>query len=414
MLNIKDATKNLEIKEIEEYYKSNIKKGFNKIGLEWEKLSLYKDTLKSAKYEDLKNIIEDFANINGWGILKDEGVVIGAYDGFNSVSLEPGGQFELSLAPYSNIEDIIRNANIIWKKLDDIAKRYGVFFKAVGVHPASSYEEISIVPKKRYEIMDNYFKNYGGSTYPMMMRETAGVQINIDYNSTDDAFKKIKLASFIMPFMCGFLANSSIRNNENTGYKSYRAKIWQDVDKRRCGFFYKKIFKDNVLDFTHYIDSVIDLPMMFIERNGEKVVIEDYMTFRDFMEFGYKGYSATLQDYILHSSLYFPDVRLKNCIEIRNHDSQEKDMTYAICAFYKGIFYSSKIMDRAYELLDMDYEELTNLNNKVPKCGLDIEFRGKSGFEILRELFIMALDGLEVQNEKALLLEPIRILDEEK
>jgi len=173
----------------------------------------------------------------------------------------------------------------------------------------------------------------------------------------------------------------------------------------------KAILKNNDAKFIDYIDSIIKVPMLFIERNNEKIIIKEEMTFEDFMQNGYKGHSANLNDYILHSSLTFPDVRLKNYIEIRNHDSQKIDMVLALCAFYKGIFSKRETMESVLSYLDFGYDTLKELIINSAKFGLAYNYKGIDAFKVTKKLFKIAFDSLNNQEDKILLLESLKMLE---
>ncbi len=403
--------------DIIDYYRKNCKQESDfMVGLEYERLSLDADTRRNAPYENLKKIIEHFASINGWGILKDgTGVTVGAMANAEaasgtatSISLEPGGQFELSLEKKKNIGEIEADAAQILSLLDKIGDAYGVKFVPVGNTPYSTYQNINIVPKDRYLIMANYLPAQGAFS-PVMMRETAGVQVNLDYKSEEDALAKLRLAAKMSPFLTGFFANSPIRGGKTSKYKSFRALAWKYTDAARCGLFYKNLLKNRAcIGFEDYVDAVLGVPMLFFERGAEKIEVNGKINFAQFLENGFEGHSATLQDYILHSSLTFPDVRLKGYVEIRNHDSQKLPLALAICALYKGIMYGS--MDEAVDILSgVNGGNLDELGFLAAKYGLNFEIPGVSAKsysasprEITKKLFEIAHNSLEAAEQKYL------------
>ena len=404
--NTKTQTKPLDFEQIREYYQNSCKSDL-KYGLEYERVSINSATLKNADYESIEKIIKNFADIKGWGLLYDEDTLIGAICGKSSISLEPGCQMELSLEPKKNIAEIEKDTKEICTLLNRIAKFYNIDFLPIGITPKSTYQNIDIIEKKRYKIMAKHLPNYGKFA-PVMMRETAGVQLNIDYKSESDAINKIKLLSFISPFMTGLFANSPIRNNKLTNYKSFRALAWKYTGKERCSLFYDKLLENKKSTFDDYINAILDVPLLFIERDGEKIVTGCKITCRDFMQNGFMGNFATLNDYILHSSLCFPDVRLKNCIEIRNHDSQNLEMALALCAFYKGIlegdFYN--ILEYFNETTTQDLEKMGFL---AAKYGVNFEYKNFHAREFLFKLFEFAQNNLK-ENEKHYLNKAFELL----
>lgn len=302
-------------REIEEYYRSNCKKGELKVGLEYERVSLDSRAYEPAEYRCLSEIIRNFALMNEWELVIDSNIIIGAKDNFSSISLEPGGQFEISLEPKSSLDDILENLNHYTRQLDKLGEFYNITFLPYGINPKTTYPDINIIKKKRYEIMADYLPKTG-KLAPVMMRETAGVQANFDYVSEDDAILKLKTAAYMSPFVTGFYANSPIRGGELTKYKSFRALAWKYTGYDRCNLFYSNLINSRMgQGFEDYINAIINVPMLYIQRNGRNIELEGKITFKDFMQRGYMNYTATLEDYILHSSLTFPDVRLKNCIE---------------------------------------------------------------------------------------------------
>lgn len=390
-------------REIAEYYNSNSKKINNlKTGLEYERISLDSRTYETACYNNIAEIIRNFALIRGWDLISDSNIIIGATDGFSSLTLEPGGQFEISLEPKYTLDEIFDDIKYYVRLIDKIAEFNNVTFLSYGINPHDTYQDIDIVNKKRYEIMARYLPNKGRLA-PVMMRETAGVQVNIDYTNGEDAIYKLKAAAMMSPFMTGYYANSPIRGNEFTGYKSFRAFAWKNTGYDRCNLFYKNLINSKMgQSFEDYIDAILKVPMIFIERNGEKIEIMGRITFDEFMKKGYMGYGATLEDYKLHSSLCFPDIRLKNCIEIRNHDSQNILNSMSICALYKGILYDKRALEDIFELLGkLKYDELEQLGYDAAKYGLDFEVPALNayGYEIASEIFKIARKSLPVSEK---------------
>lgn len=357
--------------EIKDYYIQNCKNTL-KTGLEYERISLDSRSFETAKYQQLSEIIKNFALMNEWELIFDSDIIIGARDGFNSVSLEPGGQFEISLEPKENLDDILENLNYYSRQIDKLGEYYNISFFGTGINPKNTYPDIKIVKKQRYEIMSEYLPRTG-KLAPVMMRETAGVQANFDYTSEEDAILKLKTAAYISPFITGFYANSPVRDNVSSGYKSFRALAWKYTGADRCNLFYKNLINSRMgQGFEDYIDAVLDIPMLYIVRNKRMVELNGSITFREFMQRGYMEYSASLNDYILHSSLTFPDIRLKNCLEVRNQDSQNVIGALSVCALYKGILYSKDAMYEIMEFLKpLNHNDLEIYGMNSAKYGVD-------------------------------------------
>ncbi len=393
-----NSDRKLTKREIKSFYLKKKNKDFL-IGLEYERISLDKNTLKTASYDKVSKIIEHFASINSWALIYDNDTIIGAISKDNtSISLEPGCQLEISLAPKKNILDIDLELTKISKLLDKIGQIYDVIFLGYGINPSDSVDEIEILNKTRYKIMNDYLPNCPyGELAPKMMRQSAGIQVNIDYKDNFDAYYKLKFFNLIMPFMTGLFSNSPLEKNKLSDKKSLRAHIWRYTGKDRCNLFYKNIFSKFLPEFNifdNYINEILDIPMVFIERNNTSIPIEGEITFREFMEFGYKGHSANIYDYILHQSLAFPDVRLKNYIEIRNHDSSSIKMALALCAFYKGLSsINPKTLLKQFKYLKIN--DIDKYNNLVIDKALDFNINPKTeAWDVIISLFNQAKNAL--------------------
>lgn len=396
--NIKPAEKNnLTLKDIEKFY--NNQNQSSKFGLEYERLSLDKKTLKNADYSKMENIISDFAKITNWDIVYDNQTVIGAKDSIgNSISLEPGCQMEISLKPEEDIIDIDINLTKYTSLLDKIGEIYDVSFLGYGISPLSSVDEIILLNKRRYRIMDSYLPNRPyGELCTKMMRQSAGIQVNVDYKNNTDAYNKLKFLNIIMPFVSGLFSNSPIENNTLTEYKSKRSYVWQYTGKDRCNMFYSDVFRGfnrekNV--FKNYIKSILNVPMIFIERDDNIIPINGKMDFNQYLKAGYNGHYATIDDYILHQSLCFPDIRLKKCIEIRNHDSADCASALALCAFYKGLLKNDmEFLLKQFSYLKLDKTE--EYFKASAKYGLDFKItKSKDGWDIAAHLFKLSLNSL--------------------
>ena len=243
----------------------------------------------------------------------------------------------------------------------------------------------------------------------VMMRETAGIQCCIDFKSEEDAMRKFKLANKLSPFMTAMFANSPIRGSVDTGYKSFRALSWLNTDNDRCGFC-GKISEE--FSFEDYIDCVLKTPMIFIQREGLAFEINGNITFEEFLKHGWEGTQATLEDYELQANLYFPEVRMRNFIELRNHDCVGGDLKYAILAIYKGIMYSNSAMEECEELLKhLQYKDFAELRFNVPKQTLNAQVKKAKVLDYAKEIINIAETHLkEEQTGEELFLESIKEL----
>lgn len=401
--------KKLTIDDIEKFYLTS-KNNKSLIGLEYERLSLDENTLENASYEKLEKIIKAFSENNNWELIYDSNIIIGAVSkNSSSISLEPGCQLEISLAPSDDILSIESELNKITISLDKIADYYDVIFVGYGISPKSSPDNIELLKKARYQVMNKYLpsRNYG-ELAQKMMRQSAGIQINIDYKDEYDAYLKMKFFNLIMPFMTGLCANSPLENDKISNDKTLRAKIWRYTGSERCNLFYKNVFNfsfNRKKFYKKYINEILNVPMIFIERDNKIIEINGKITFFDFLQNGYLNYSATLEDYILHQSLCFPDIRMKKYIEIRNHDSSSKEIALALCVLYKGLVQCDfKKLLNIFKFLKI--KDVDKYNNEVIKNGLDFKINSYfSAWDVVTKIFNVSRGNLSSQERSY--LEPI-------
>ena len=381
-------------------------KNTQKIGMEYERIPVYKFNGEVVPYGGEYGICEllrEFAKVDNWDYILDDINIIGLKKIHDTITLEPGCQFELSLEPQEYIRDLKNKVEEIDSVLKPILDKFGIELINKGVSPKTTYRNIKLLPKRRYGVMANYL---WGILSDVMMRETAGIQVGIDYKSEEDAIRKFNLANMMMPFATAMYSNSKIRGGVDTGYKSFRALAWLNTDNERCGFATKF---NNDMCFKDYVNTLLDTPMIFINRENRPVSLNGRLTFKQFMDKGYEGFEANIDDWKLHSNLYFPEVRLRNFIEIRNHDCVGGGLEYSIPAFYKGIMYNSSALTEA-ELLVRNYyyREINELRYNVARYGINAKIRGKKVVDICKELVNISYNSLKMNGEnEEKFIEPI-------
>ena len=236
-----------------------------------------------------------------------------------------------------------------------------------------------------------------------MMRETAGIQCCIDFENEEDAMNKFRIANKLTPFMTAMFANSPIRGGVETGYKSFRALSWLNTDNDRCGFVGQI---DDKFSFEEYVDYVLEAPMIFINRESGTIPVNGKINFLEFIQNGFEGFDADIDDFKLHANLYFPEVRMRNFVEIRNHDCVGRDLQYSILAIYKGILYSHCAMNEIEELFKpFEYRDFSELRYNVPKSALNARIGKYSVKDISKEILYIAeksLIGMDTGEEKYL------------
>lgn len=404
----------LSINEIKTIFSAGMKlsKEDFKVGFEYERLPIDVETAQSVKYFGLNGICEFlrlYARNENWDYLLDENNIIGLKQLHNTVTLEPGLQLELSIEPQKKIQTLEAKINELDSEMIPLLNDAGIKLLAYGIYPNTTYKNIKLLPKRRYSIMASYL---WGILSDVMMRETAGMQACFDYESEEDAMKKFKVANMLTPIVTGMFANSPIRGGVDTGYKSFRALAWLNTDNDRCGFA-TNFNSDNT--FEDYINKVLDTPMIMINREDNVIPISKRITMKDFIKEGYNGFVACLDDFRLASNLYFPEVRLREFIEIRNHDSIGKGLQYSLLAFYKGILYSPKILSDAEKILSkFSARDFAELRYNVPKLAMNAklgEYKIKQFAKILVQLAEQGLVEQNLGEEKY--LDPLKELVEE-
>ncbi len=380
-----------------------------KIGLEYERIPLLKTTNQVAPYGGEYGICEalrEIAKADNWDYILDDVNIIGLKKLHDTITLEPGCQVELSLEPQEFIRDLKKRVEEIDGVMRPILDEFGIKLINKGVSPTTTYKNIKLLPKRRYALMANYL---WGILSDVMMRETAGIQVGIDYKSEEDAMRKFRVANLMMPFTTAMYANSKIRGGVDTGYKSFRALAWLNTDNERCGFATK--FNDG-MGFKDYVNTLLETPMIFINREGHTVSLNGRLTFKQFMEKGHEGFNATIEDWQLHSNLYFPEVRLRNFIEIRNHDCVGDGLEYSIPALYKGIMYTPSALEEVEAMLcKYSFNEINELRYNVARSAINAKIRKTTISSICKELVEIAYYSLKNQCEdEEKFLEPVMSL----
>lgn len=364
-----------------------------KIGIEYERLPVWSSSFKAVDYwseNGIRHFLEQFAKEETWDYILDGKEIIGLKKNHDTITLEPGAQVEISAEPQKTIFRLKNNIETINEEIDKILDFLNITLLNYGVSPLSTNKAINLIPKKRYRIMANYL---WGILSDVMMRETAGIQCCIDFKSEEDAMRKFKLANKLTPFMTAMFANSPIRGGVDTGYKTFRALSWINTDNDRCGFS-GKISEE--FSFDDYIDCIMKTPMIFIQRDIGNIEFHGDITFEEYMKNGFHGEYPTIEDYELQANLYFPEVRIRNFIEIRNHDCVGGDLKYAILAIYKGILYDNCAMDECEELFKhLQYKDFSELRYNVPKYALQSKIKKAKAEDYAKDIIKIAEKSLK-------------------
>ncbi|MEO5371154.1 MAG: glutamate--cysteine ligase [Magnetococcus sp. DMHC-1] len=344
-----------------------------RIGTEHEKFGFQRKDMVPIPYEGprgIRTILEKMAARFGWHPVHENGNPIALLQGQASITLEPGGQLELSGAPQENIHQTQAEINTHLDQLGEVCQDLEVAFVGVGAQPRCRRDDIPWMPKERYRFMRAYLPTRGTLGLDMMTR-TATVQANLDFGSEADMVGKFRLALALQPLVTALFANSPFTDGRPNGFLSYRSEIWRHTDPDRCGFL-PWVFA-NGFGFQKYVDYALDVPMFFYYRDGH---YQDAgaAPFREFLAGRLPtlpGQYPTVADWNLHLTTLFPDVRLKHFLETRGADAGNSANLSALPAFWKGVLYDDQAMAEAWErVADWTLEERAAIHAQTPRLGL--------------------------------------------
>ncbi|MDB3946899.1 glutamate-cysteine ligase family protein [Candidatus Pelagibacter sp.] len=376
--------------QIIEYFESGIKntKDF-RIGIEHEKFLFNNQDNKRINYTKVKDMFAALLEF-GWNPILEKENIIGLNKGGKNITLEPGNQIELSGEKLNHIHEACAESQDYLFELKQVTKKLDINIVSAGFDPISKLDEIPNNPKQRYELMTKDMP-LGGELSLDMMYRTCGTQLNIDYNSEQDFIKKFKIVNSIVPISIALFANSSIVEKKNSGYLSYRSKVWQNTSR---GGLPKLFFEE--LNFEKYAEFVINFPILFIQNDDTYISGQKY-TFKDFMDGKIDEISNRLpteNDLTTHLSTIFTENRLKKYIELRSMDTCGWDCLCAGPAFNVGMLYGN--LDEVHELVsDWDADKIINAYFEAPKKGFNTQLMGKDLLYWSSTLLNLSKKGLE-------------------
>jgi len=371
-----------------------------RIGTEHEKIGFCVDTLKPIPYDGERSIkkLLELLITRGWQPVLEAGKLIALKKGGASVTLEPGGQVELSGAPLATIHQTCRETTDYHALMRTISDELGIGFLALGFQPKWQRCDVPWMPKGRYAVMRNYMPKVGRGGLVMMLR-TATVQANLDFGSEADMARKMRISLCLQPLVTALYAASPFEHGKPSGYLSRRAACWLDTDPQRTGVPVC-VFKDD-FGFAAYAEWALDAPMYFIMRNHQYIDCAGG-SFRDFMAGRLPqlpGEYPTIDDWELHVSTLFPDVRLKQYLEMRGADAGGWPWICSLSALWKGLLYDEQAEDAAWELIaDWAHAEVVELRNRVPRTALKTAFRETTVQALCEDMVAIATQGLKRQH----------------
>ena len=369
-----------------------------RVGMEHEKIGLLEGSLQPVPYEGPRSISAIFqALVERFDFephYEGEKIIALKKDGTH-VSLEPGGQLELSGAVLHNNHETCAELKAHRDLAHAVGDELGIAWLGIGHTPFATREEISWMPKGRYAIMRRYLPTRGERGLDMMLR-TGTVQANFDYLDEADMAQKMRVAMAVSPLVSAIYANSPLVEGKATGWVSERQRIWTDVDPDRTGVL-PFVFRDD-FGYQDYVEWALDVPMFFIRRGGRYLDGVTGTPFRTFWERGFEGHRATLTDWQDHLTTLFPEVRLKGYIEVRSADCGSRLLNCAFPALWKGLLYDREAAEAAWALCrGIDPDTHRELIRDVAKIGLRAEAKGRPVLGLVQELVEISAEGLRRQ-----------------
>ncbi|XAR70297.1 Glutamate--cysteine ligase [Bertholletia excelsa] len=360
-----------------------------RVGTEHEKFGFEFGTLRPMNYEHITKLLNGIAERFGWEKIMEGNNIIGLKQGKKNISLEPGGQFELSGAPLETLQQTRDEVNSHFYQVKAVAEELGIGFVGIGSQPKWGPKDLPMIPRARFEVLKNYIG------IDVMVR-TCTVQANLDFSSEADMVRKFRAGLALQPIATALFASSPFTEGKPNGYLSIRSKFWSDTDKNRTGML-PFVFDDS-FGFEKYVDYALDVPMCFVYRK-KKYINCAGMSFRDFMAGKLPrmpGEFPTLADWENHLSTIYPEVRLKRYLEMRGADCGPWHVICALPAFWVGLLYDEVSLQNVLDMIaDWTPQERQMLRNKAPKSGLKTTFRDGLLKHVAEDVVKFAKDGLK-------------------
>ena len=371
-----------------------------RIGTEHEKFPFLTDSLRPVPYEGKRSIRALLEGLNArfeWPPIMEGKTIIGLSEpgGGGSISLEPGGQFELSGAPLETVHETCEEVHQHLAQVREVGDELGIGFLGLGFSPLWTRAETPVMPKGRYAIMAPYMDRKGRLGRDMMFRSCT-VQVNLDFGPEADMVKKLRVSLALQPVATALFAASPFTEGRPNGFKSFRSAVWLDTDPDRTGML-PFVFEPG-FGFERYVDYALDVPMYFVARNGRYIDCAGE-SFRRFMEGRLPqlpGERPTFKDWGDHLTTIFPEVRLKRYLEMRGADSGQWRRLCALPALWTGVLYDERSLDGAYELIKgWSASERQAMRETVPRLALQAEIAGRTVQEVAKDMLALSRAGLE-------------------
>lgn len=374
-----------------------------RIGAESEKFGVSAETGEPLSYDCERGVGRVFMRLSaehGWKTYSEVegGPILALQREHASITLEPGAQFELSGAPLVDLHEIWQEQVTHLSEIAPVSRELGLSWLMTGFHPLARLDELPWVPKQRYPIMREYLPTRGSGALDMMQR-TSTVQANFDWSSEADGMRKLRVTLRLAPLVHALFANAPLREGRESGRLSERGNVWMNMDPSRSGLI-ESLWDKEPLSYSDYVEWALDAGM-FLLRRGDRILQNTGQTFRDFLENGFEGEQATLEDFRLHLSTLFPEVRLKNTLEVRSVDCLPPPLALAAIAVWTGVLYDARALDLAEELVrSLRFQEVQAARPELIRAGLHTELSGRSGWQWAEQLLEIARGGLTRRGKK--------------
>ena len=394
-----DPTPITSARQLAEWFASGSKpRDAWRIGTEHEKFGFRRTDLTPPAYEPdgIRAMLEGIA-ADGWEAIRDAGNIIGLTRAGESISLEPGGQFELSGAPMVDLHATRLELAAHLRAVHAVAAPLGLGFAGMGFHPLVTRQAMPWMPKSRYAIMRRYMPLKGSLGLDMMLR-TCTVQVNLDFGDEADMVEKLRVSLALQPLATALFASSPLREGKASGFKSLRGHVWSDTDPDRTGIP-ACVFEEG-FGFERFAEYVLDVPMYFVAREGRLHDVAG-ASFRDFMAGrveALRGIEASMGDVADHVTTVFTEVRLKKFLEMRGADAGSAAMVQAKPALWVGLLYDDAAQKAARALTrGWTLEQIRQLRADAPRLGLEAAIGGRSLRDVARDVLAISADGLRAR-----------------
>jgi glutamate--cysteine ligase len=391
------------------------------IGTEHEKFAFRLSDHTRLPYEGADGIGEILSRLGrfGWEPIQEQGKTIALTMDGCAITLEPGGQFELSGAPLETIHQTCDEVHTHLAQVKEVGDELGIGMLGIGFDPSWRRDQVPWMPKGRYAIMNRWMQEKGNLGLDMMLR-TCTVQTNLDFVDEADMVKKYRISLALQPVATALFANSPFKEGKSSGFLSLRSDVWTDTDPDRCGML-PFVFEEGY-GFERHVDYILDVPMYFVYRDG---IYHDVAgkSFRDFIAGkleGFEGEIPHMGDWTDHMTTNFPEVRLKKYLEMRGTDGGPWRSLCALPAYWVGLLYDTDAQTAAWDMIkDWTIEEQAKMRGDVPRQGLATPFRGGTVQDLAKQSLAIATSGLKRRarldsagNDESGFLDPLRSIAE--